>query len=162
MRRWDKRAKEVAYLLNPSFCGLILYNSIKEYEKETSTSFPFFLAYLILPLVLHRKTREKISSRTQMHIWLQKNPELLIDFSKRVNDIVEITNETIRFLLQCKVLEFDKDAAPNLKLSDLKLKEEKIENEEIDDCIRKAKHVARWFSKGGTVETIYINFGVRL
>lgn len=29
MRSWENRSKEIAYLLNPAYCGKILYSSIK-------------------------------------------------------------------------------------------------------------------------------------
>jgi len=54
MRSWIERTNEVAYLLNPAFCGRILYASVKEYENKANQPMPFALIYLILPLVLHR------------------------------------------------------------------------------------------------------------
>lgn len=55
MKAWNERTHEIAYLLNPAFCGRILYSSIKAYNEKTRKSFPFPLIYLILPLVLHKK-----------------------------------------------------------------------------------------------------------
>ena len=33
MNKWDMRTHEVAYLLNPAFCGRILYSTIKTYNE---------------------------------------------------------------------------------------------------------------------------------
>ena len=35
VKSWDKRTHEVAYLLNPAFCGRILYSTIKTYSEKT-------------------------------------------------------------------------------------------------------------------------------
>lgn len=74
------RTHEVAYLLNPAFCGRILYSTIKTYNEILNRAFPFPLIYLVLPLVLHKQTRINISSRTQLLVWVQKYSQLLIDF----------------------------------------------------------------------------------
>ena len=80
MNKWDMRTHEVAYLLNPAFCGRILYSTIKTYNEILNRAFPFPLIYLVLPLVLHKQTRINISSRTQLLVWVQKYSQLLIDF----------------------------------------------------------------------------------
>ena len=102
MKVWSERAQEIAFLLNPAFCGRILYSTIKTYANNSHRALPFPLIYLVLPLVLHKSTREKINSRTQLLVWIQKYPELLIDFPQRARDLVPITNETLEFLADRK------------------------------------------------------------
>ena len=84
MKSWNERTREVAYLLNPAFCGRLLYAAIKEYERKTQHAFPFPLVYLVLPLVLHKQTRTRISSRTQLLQWIQANQHLLIGFLSKL------------------------------------------------------------------------------
>lgn len=74
MNSWNKRTREVAYLLNPAFCGRMLYSAINAYSIKTKRAFPFPLVYLVLPLVLHKETRANINSRTQLHLWVQQHP----------------------------------------------------------------------------------------
>ena len=97
MNKWDMRTHEVAYLLNPAFCGRILYSTIKTYNEILNRAFPFPLIYLVLPLVLHKQTRINISSRTQLLVWVQKYSQLLIDFPRRTRELVPISNEAIEF-----------------------------------------------------------------
>ena len=100
MNIWSRRTPEVAYLLNPAFCGIILYSSIKEYNKVLHKAFPFPLIYLVLPLVLHRQTRINISSRTQLIVWIHKNAKLLIDFPLRAKELVpNLVNQLSEILL---------------------------------------------------------------
>lgn len=161
MKTWEYRATEVAHLLNPAFCGRIIYHAIKTYSKQTKRPMPFPLIYLILPLVLHKKTRERISSVTQMQVWIQRNPDVLIGFTERTNSMVKITNEAIEFLLQSGVI----NMTNNAELEQCKLKKSlsssKYTNDEINKCITKSSNVAKWFAKAGTVETIYTSWGVR-
>lgn len=161
MKKWESRANEIAYLLNPAFCGRILYNSIKTYAEESKRPMPFPLVYLILPLVLHKKTRERIKSVTKMQIWVQRNTDVLIDFAERTKNLVQITNEAVEFLMQSGMIMLTNDACLELaklfKVSDTR----KFTNSEIKDCINKSSSVAKWFAQAGTVETIYTCWGVR-
>ncbi len=161
MRSWEQRSTEVAYLLNPSFCGRIIYQSIKVYSEQSNRPMPFPLVYLILPLVLHKKTRERINSVTQMQVWIQRNPDVLIGFAERANSMVKVTNEGVEILLQSGVI----NLTDNAELEQCKLKKSlnpsKYTNDEIKQCITKSSNVARWFAKAGTVETIYTSWGVR-
>lgn len=100
MKSWNMRTHEVAFLLNPAFCGRVLYLTIKTYNDKTCRAFPFPLIYLILPLVLHKETRININSRTQLQLWIQRYPQLLINFPQRARELVPITNESVEFLLQ--------------------------------------------------------------
>ncbi|HCL4447777.1 TPA: hypothetical protein N2D04_003838 [Clostridium botulinum] len=161
MRDWNSRSKEVAYLLNPAFCGRILYNTIKTYSNITHRAFPFPLIYLILPLVLHKRTRNLINSRTQMLIWLQRYPETLIDFPKRARELVLITNEAIELLLHAGLLQLTNNGELEIVKTVKSLSKTKYTNDEIKDCIKKSEHIAKWFAAAGKVETIFISLGVR-
>lgn len=59
MNSWNKRTREVAYLLNPAFCGRMLYSAINAYSIKTKRAFPFPLVYLVLPLVLHKENKSE-------------------------------------------------------------------------------------------------------
>ena len=155
------RTHEVAYLLNPAFCGRILYSSIKTYNKISNKSFPFPLIYLILPLVLHKQTRINISSRTQLLIWVQNHSKLLIDFPRRAKELVPITNEAIEFLLQTGKVRLNADGELDIFPTARTLSKTKYADSEVKECIVKAEHVAKWFASAGKIETIYIVLGVR-
>jgi len=160
MRNWNQRTREIAYLLNPAFCGRLLYAAIKEYEKKASHEFPFPLTYLILPLVLHKQTRDAINSRIMLTQWVQTNQQLLIGFGRRAKDLVLITNEALEFLLQARMIQLTGDGTI-CTLPKKGLSKTKFANSEISQCITKSENVARWFANTGKVDTIYICLGVR-
>lgn len=161
MREWNDRSKEVAYLLNPAFCGRIIYNTVKTYGDIAHRAFPFPLTYLVLPLVLQRDTRELINSRSQMLIWAQRYPEILIDFPKRSRELVPITNEAIELLLQAGLIQLTDNAELVIVQTIKALSKTKYTNDEIKDCINKSEHIAKWFAGAGKVETIFICLGVK-
>ena len=161
MKKWNERAQEVAFLLNPAFCGRILYSAIKNYSENAQRALPFPLIYLILPLILHKSTRDSINSRTQLLIWAQRNPELLIDFPQRARDLIPITNESLEFLLQTGYVQLTPNGELDILITQKALSKTKFVDDEIKECLKKSEHVAKWFAVTGKVETIYIGLGVR-
>lgn len=162
MQNWSERAREIAFLLNPAFCGRILHSTIEEtYSEQTKRAFPFPLTYLVLPLILHKETRANINSRTRLASWVNKYPQLLMYFPQRTKDLVTITNEAIEFLLQTEKVVIT--ANGDLEVSPIArtFSKTKFIDDEIRECLRKSEHIAKWFATAGKVETIYIILGVR-
>lgn len=155
------RSHEVAFLLNPAFYGRVLYSIIKTYNEKTSRAFPFPLIYLVLPLVLHKETRVHINSRTQLQLWVQRYPQLLIDFPQRARELVPITNESVEFLLQTGKILLTPNGELEISPTSKTLRKTKFVDDEISECLKKAEHIAKWFVAAGKVEIIYIELGVR-
>lgn len=155
------RSHEVAFLLNPAFCGRVLYSTIKTYNEKTGRAFPFPLIYLVLPLVLHKEARIHINSRTQLQLWVQRYPQLLIDFPQRAKELIPITNESVEFLLQTGKILLTPNGELEISPTSKTLSKTKFVDDEISECLKKAEHIAKWFAAAGKVETIYIELGVR-
>lgn len=160
MEAWNKRAPEIAYLLNPAFCSSIIYHVVLEYQKKTKRAFPFTLVYLILPIVLHKSTRDRITSRTNMVVWIHKNPDVLIGFPGRAKSLVPFSNESVEFLLQQSILEITHTELSVVKTLS-KTKINAITDQEILECYNKAEHIGRWFAQMGAEENIYAAWGVK-
>lgn len=162
MQPWDQRPIEVANLLNPAFCGEILRQCIRSYQHTMKQPFPYPLVFLVLPIILHRRTRELLSPRQKLplHVWLQSHSEVKIGFRERTAELIPITTEAIIFLLQVEALRLDDQA----HLEVLPYKKTIIEGQsesEIADYYRKAIMVGRWFARSGTATTIYAMWGVK-
>jgi len=160
MKEWNKRPKEIASNFNPAFCGELMYYVLEEYEKVSNKGLPLLLLPLILPIILHKGTRDTIgSSRTRMSVWLHQNPEVKINFASRVDNLLEVTLETYAFLIYYNVIEVEDGG---LILKNKLIKRKKIElHEETKACIDKAKIIGRWFAKNSDVATIYFMWGVK-
>lgn len=156
MQEWKQRSVEVRYLLNPAFCGRIVFATIKEYGIM-----PFPLVYFVLPIILHTKTRKRIKiSTTKLHEWIQKNSDVFVDFPKRTRSFVELTNESVEFLLQARLLQISNDGKISC-MPGASLNENLYLDVEDKECIRKAKTLGRWLFNAGSVESIYVELGVR-
>ncbi len=159
---WEKRPVEIANLLNPAFCGEVLRRSIAQYTAAASRSFPYPLAFLILPIVLHRNTRDKIpkSFRKQMHAWLMENQDVKIGFAERAKNLIEITRESVAFLMQIGALSLNTQGL----IMPSGYHPSKISPQiagEIYDCYKKAEIVGQMLARAGTPSTIYIMWGVK-
>ena len=110
MQSWKKRPVEYANLLNPAFCSILLHNAVKGYQQEKNRGMPYPLLFLVLPIVLHRSTREALPKRivTRLHIWLQERPEVRVGFGDRSRDLVLYTKEAITFGMQTKIISIGK------------------------------------------------------
>lgn len=161
MRAWDNRPDEVKNLLNPAFCGRVIYGTVSEYQKSAKRDFPFPLVYLILPLIMPRPIRIEINSRTQLVNWVQRHQELVFNFGKRASDLVEITNEAVELMLQTGYMILTDNGELSKVITAGALSKTKHSDQEVAECLTKAEHVGRWFAGAGKVETIYTSLGVR-
>jgi len=160
--QWEKLTPEITNLLNPSFCAVILYSTIAEYQKKAKSGMAFPLLYLILPVILHQGTRTRINSRTNMLVWLQRNPDTLVGFPERARSLVAFTNEAIEFLLCRQVINIDNGRLTiNKPISKSKIDRFTVADSEIADCINKTAHLGRWFFTMRSDESIYAAWGER-
>lgn len=99
MLNWEKRPFEIANLFNPAFCALLLRDAVEGYQKENPEGMPYPLFVFVLPLVLHKTSRERMPQRisSAMHAWLKKNEELRIGFVKRVRHMLPYSKESLIF-----------------------------------------------------------------
>ena len=106
---WSNRVVEEANLFNPAFCAVPIAQTSEDYSKRAQHAMPFPLAFLSLPIVLHRATREALpnSTVTSLLPWVQDNREQLVDFAKRVQRLREVTREAVLFATQNEFLSVD-------------------------------------------------------
>lgn len=162
MKPWESRPEEIANLLNPAFCGEIIRRSVEKYYDNSDSPFQYPLLYLILPIVLHRYTRDRINPimRKQMHVWIQENQSVRIGFAERARQLRPVTNESILFLLQLQAANINEDGSVRIN----KYKRVKIDGHqtgEIADIFKKAEIIGKWFSSAGTTSTIFTMWGVK-
>ena len=167
MRNWSDLTFETKALLNPAFCGELVLNAAKAYQKEKGTGVPYAASYLILPIVLHAQSRFLIGERNRkaMHVWLQQHQEARIGFAERARSLVPISRRASLFLLQTGYLQLTDD----VRLIAIKRRRKTFtfsgtENKgflEIQDCISKSKTVGRWFARAGKQANIFTMWGVK-
>ena len=68
MKPWVQRPFEVRNLFNPAFCGVVLARAIEGHEAECGLGLQYSLTHLVLPLSLHRSTREVLAKGNRSHL----------------------------------------------------------------------------------------------
>lgn len=90
MKRWDQRPFEVRNLFNPAFCGLVMFRALAGYEEDDDRGMPFSLSLLVLPLSLHKDSREVIASSPRSYLLktAEKNQQIMVGFADRVTQML--------------------------------------------------------------------------
>ncbi|REE25931.1 hypothetical protein DFQ09_102523 [Winogradskyella pacifica] len=156
IKEWGDRTAILANLLNPAFCGEILRRFIKAYNDKSEKQTTFLLCFIVLPIVLHKETREQLPNTTSNHLltWIDSKDALFIDFPNRVKDMKPYTKEALMFLLNQKAIIFnDKALIETTKFKKKKFKGEGIE--EAEEILRKAEFLGKWLTKAEDIKTLY-------
>jgi len=158
---WKERNAIVANLFNPAFCGEIIRVVVSNYNKQSENKFPFAFLFIILPILLHKATRDKMprSVKTYFFVWVEDNDSLFFDFSQRTRSMVKYTKEAILFLLAYKRIELTEHG--ELISFDEKIK--KLNNDdylEYNEIIKKAEMLGKWLAATSDVNSIYSFFRI--
>ncbi|WP_298331466.1 three component ABC system middle component, partial [Asticcacaulis sp.] len=83
MKRWNQRPFEIRTLFNPAFCGLVMFRALLGYEEEDARGMPFSLSLLVLPLCLHKDSREVIANSPRSYLLrtAEKNQQIMVGFA---------------------------------------------------------------------------------
>ena len=81
MRPWMERNKEIAYLLNPAFCSIILISFIDEYNSKSNEKVDFSVLYLVLPIVLSNLSETYSAHSLKFLNWISNNKLLFVNIN---------------------------------------------------------------------------------
>jgi hypothetical protein len=162
MRAWQLRNPEIASLLNPAFCGVVLHTFIKEYQSRLKQDMPYPLVFLILPIVLNRKLRESLprTARTRFHVWLQAEPFIKIGLAERVKVLVPITRESLAFLLQRQIVGISARGEITKERSLRGIVTVSSESEDFPAVLEKARVWGAMVARAGDAESIFMTLGL--
>ena len=162
MRNWTERPSEVANLFNPAFCATVLGYAARGFGEERPSGLPWVLAFVTLPLVLHKSTREvtPTTKRTKFHTWVEKNPSIRIGFAERARSMVPHVREAIIFGASVGILACDSKG--NLFAGPTIPKKAMASNSiEVRDCILRAKTLGSVLANAGADHTVLAMLGVQ-
>ncbi len=166
MTAWLSRVSEERSLLNPAFCGTLLWRAARGHQADSSppSGMAFETAFLILPIILHRQMREALprTVATSLPAWLTTLPLARSQIATRARLLVPFTKEALAFGGLHGLLTFSKGTvfaaehwAP--KVSPF-LKES---SEEVQECGNRADLLGRWFARAGSAETVMSILGIQ-
>lgn len=163
MEPWNQRPIEEAYLFNPAFCCNIITSSIVGYmEYNDNEGMPFPLSFLILPITLHKSTRNSLPSlHTSLTSWMLKNSESRVLFPERTISFKPFTREALLFGFCHEWLELDKhNNLKTNKKSKINKSLNKLEGN-AQECVEKSLFLGKWFAKVGSAQNVMTIWGVR-
>jgi hypothetical protein len=164
MQPWSNRVVEEANLFNPAFCGVLIAQMSDDYAKKAHHPMPFPLAFLSLPIVLHRATRQALpgSTVTSLLPWIQDHREQLVDFATRVQRLRDVTREAVLFATQHEFLAVDAGGglSSGSKRKTATERRTGLFTAEARECVDRAGFLGRWFAAAGTTQTIFAAWGI--
>lgn len=166
MQPWPARAVEEANLFNPAFCGMLLSTAVANFLEKATRPMPFALAFLVLPVVLHERTRQALprSTVTGLLPWIEEHRGILVDFGGRVQRLVPISREALTFSLAKGTLAIEPEARALTVGASRKAPTERrtpLFTTDARDCLERAAFLGRWFAAAGTAPTIFGAWGVQ-
>lgn len=159
MRTWDERSIEQAGLFNPAFLAVVLALASRGAGDDGGLAWP--LAFLAVPLVLHRPSREALPRgvTTTLPVWIERTPEVRIGFAQRARDLAPLTREGARLGLAAGSMQLVGD---RLQPGALRRRTKAVRpSAERDDVLKRAEFAGRWLAGSGDVATVFGMFGVR-
>jgi len=159
MKAWSDRPAELAYLLNPAFCGVILHEFFHWYQKTADRDVPYALAFLPLPIVLPARTRETLVRARQLQSWISSNEPIRIELGRMARDMMPYTREALVFLAQRRHIQLTADG--NFHIAARLRGLNTIAKDETLEMIQAAARLARLAATAGKPDTVYVQLGLR-
>jgi hypothetical protein len=159
---WNVRPREEAANLNPAFCGELLFRSVSEYYRVRELPFAFGLAFVILPIVLHKHTRDQLPGNSSAAFvgWLAQHSSSLAELPDKVVRLMPITREALLFSTQHQLLQFEQGGlTPGAKPIRRSSRPERS-TDDADEARGAASLLGRWFAHQGLASSIMHGFGV--
>lgn len=167
MKKWNERSPEVATLLNPAFCGLLLYLGVKAYSQEINEGVPYAFPFIMLPLVLHKQTRDNLprSVSTTFSSWITKEKNILVkaNFPKHASHLSPYIKEALIFAVNSEALQIMEKGQLMVTNKKVKVKESDfLPTKEVEDCMKKSTMCGKWFARTRDFKTSLALLGVKL
>lgn len=161
MKRWDQRPFEVRNLFNPAFCGLVLFKALLGYEEENPDGMPFSLALIVLPLCLHKDSRQVVADNPRSYLLktVEKNPQLLVGFASRAGDLMPFSLEALGLLMDQGCFTVSPDG--RLKTVPELVRKSVVGTSESVSCQRVARLIGKEFARIADRVTVYTALGIR-
>jgi len=143
----------------------MLWQAADGYAGSSGVLLPFEMSFLVLPIVLHRETRESLPKvvRTSLAVWIEQNPLARPRIGDRARALVRFTKEAIMYGGLHGLLEVGSDGGIGAKQEWKKriAGDLKDSSDEVRLCAKRAAFVGRWLAGSGTPDTVMAILGVR-
>jgi hypothetical protein len=143
---------------------MLFWHAAYGHMVEGGAGLPFATSFLVLPMVLHRNTRESLPKivTTSVPIWLSDNPLVRARLAERARMLAPYTKEGLMFGGMRGILAIGGDAVSADRVWKRKVSRElRSSSDEVRSCAKKAEFLGRWFARAGSPTTVMALMGVR-
>ena len=159
---WTERPAEEARIFNPAFCAELIGRTVGEYHRTRRATLNMVTAFLVLPLTLHRPTREALPGRanTVFAGWVAEHAALLAELPERARRLRPVTREALLFAMRHQLLALEgggflPGAKPVLRSARLT-----VSTDEVNAARNAAGLLGRWFAGQSTQTLVLQGMGV--
>ena len=159
---WAERPAEEARIFNPAFCGELIGRAVCEYHRTRQAALSMVAAFLVLPLTLHRPTREALPGRanTAFAGWVAEHAALLAELPERTRRLRPVSREALLFAVRHQFLAFEGGGLiPGANPIRLRARLA-VSTDEVNLARSAAGLLGRWFAGQGTEISILQGMGV--
>ena len=159
---WAERPPEEARIFNPAFCGELIGRTVCEYHRTCQSPLGMATAFLILPLTLHKPTRDALPGRanTAFAGWIAERAALLAELPDRARRLRPISREALLFAVRHQLLAIEKGGlVPGAKPVRVNARPA-VTTDEVTTARSAAGLLGRWFAGQGTQASILQGMGV--
>jgi hypothetical protein len=164
---WEDRPFEIAYGLNPAFLAILLHQAILSFERKDSQGMSYPLLMLVVPIIFYAPIRNRLpkDENSDMSQWVKDNPEVVLNFPNRVNQLIPYSKEAIIFAMQQDIIKISSEgnflAQKKQLYIDKNLQWNFSPNSRTYQMKTKAQFLGKWFAMSGSTEAIYRTLGIK-
>ena len=160
----DRWAPEEANHFNPAYCGVLIFEFVRAYERAKKVPASFALVFCALPIALHPATRSRLprSTVTRLLSWLEANRDVRVGFADRARNLKPYVREALRYASARHAICFGEGGVvttgpKRASFTQTALDDTTMDVRETVDAVRK---IARWFAAAGDTPTILAAWGI--
>lgn len=161
---WNERPREERTLLNPAYCASLLWHAAQGHMSFDRAPLAFEEAFLVLPVVLDRRTREALprDTRTSLATWLEAVPFVRNNIIYRSQFMAEFTKEALLFGGIHGLLFISGGRVHGMDCWRSAVRRSlRDSSDEVRVTAKKAEFIGRWFGHAGSAATVLALVGVR-
>ena len=162
----DRWAPEEANHFNPAYCGALIYEFVRSYEKARKVPTSFVLVFCALPIALHPATRSRLpkSTVTRLLPWLEENRDVRVGFGVRARNLRPYINEAFRYALARDALCIGTGGVVSTGPKRASFTQTVLDDATTDvrETVNSIRKIARWFAAAGDTPTILAAWGIRV
>jgi len=164
MTAWCERSHEERTLLNPGYCANLLWHATRGHVSFAGDALAFEEAFLVLPLVLDRRTREALprGTRTSLATWLEGDALVRGRIATQAKLLADFTKEALLFGGVYGLLSFTGGRVVGADAWGKAVRKSlRGSSDEVRETAKKAEFVGKWFAHAGTAATVLTLIGVQ-